>query len=86
MILLWGFSLQEVFAKRPSSVEMENLSRLRESSIGLDVSEFMYLNKWFQLASSLPMRLRDLNKLMDMIALTYGQVMIIMSDYDSYHP
>ena len=81
MILLWGFLFTRVSSQKdPSSIELENLSRLRESSIGLDVSEFMYLNKWFQLASSLPLRLRDLDKLMDMIAHTYGQVMIIMSD------
>ena len=79
--IIMGFPLyKSFFTKKPSSIELENLSRLRESSIGLDVSEFMYLNKWFQLASSLPLRLRDLDKLMDMIALTYGQVMIIMSD------
>ena len=73
------------FTRKPDPLKLEAMRNLKEASIGLDVSEFMYLNQWFQTAFSMPLSINELDKLMDMVALTYGQVMIVICNvHDSF--
>ena len=66
------------FTRKPDPLKLEVIRKLKETSIGLDVSEFMYLSQRFQLAFSMPLSITEVNKLRDMIAITYGHVMIII--------
>ena len=70
---------------KPKALNLEDIRELKSISSGLDVSEFMYLDQWFQIAYAMPLRHRDTANLMDMIALTYSQILTIISNlHDSF--